>query len=712
MESLLTGHQHSLPFPAAAIGWGAPWPAPDALAALQALHILDSESEPAYDALVREAAQLCAAPMASISFLDAERQWVKAQTGLPGLLELPRSVSFCAHALGADSLLELHQAHSPGVFARNPLAGEQLGVVFYAGYPIRTAEGHAVGVLAVYDTAPRSLSPEQQTVLRLLARQVSQELALRQAQLARQAAEAASQRKQVFLAAVSHEIRTPLHGIMGLTRLLRESFITPQQEEHLTIILSSAENLLTVINDILDFSKVELGRMELERVPFDVAATVRDATRSLQHLAQSKGLALHTHIQDSAIPTVEGDPFRLRQVLLNLLTNALKFTEAGHISVTVDVAAEDARQVQLNFCVEDTGVGISPEKAQEVFRAFDQAATSTARRYGGTGLGLAICKSLIELQQGRIWLESQPGRGSCFRFSLAYPVSAYAPPTEDVLPVLAPGLLQGLSVLLAEDNSVNKLLATTLLQGWGLEVEVATNGRQALDLAEAQPYDLILMDIQMPQLTGFEATAYLRATTNPNRHTPIIALTANALKDEVGAYTRQGFTDYLIKPYSEAELYRVLVRATGRTEVAPELPRPSYNFSQLGRLAHDQEFIRKMQQLFLDTVPEQLRQLREALSKRRWKAASLLTHSLRATYGSLQMAEAMHCLKQLEKAMHPPPPTPQPLLNLLGLLTTITNRMADTFAEHLRQQAEAADSTTVTAHLLPDNTPEEALVSI
>ncbi|MBX0290491.1 response regulator [Hymenobacter sp. HSC-4F20] len=655
------------------------------LAALSALDLLTTELEPEFDAIVQQAALACCTPIACLSFLDETQQWIKARTGTP-LTWLPRADSLCAHTISANDLLVLDQRGLAELAPTNPLVQAQPGVVFYAGYPVRTTEGVPVGALCVCDTTARNLSAEQHLALHLLARQASQELALRQATRARLAAEALVQRKQAFLAAVSHEIRTPLHGIMGLTRLLQESFITPHQEENLGLIASTAENLLSVINDILDFSKVELGKMDLERVPFDVAATVRDTTRSLQHLARQKGLTLLTSLPGPAVPPVEGDPFRLRQVLLNLITNALKFTEVGQIRVTAKVQHSDEELVHLHFCVEDTGIGISPDKADEVFRAFDQAATSTARRYGGTGLGLAICKSLIELQGGHIWLESQPGQGSCFGFSLVYPRSSHAPQQEETLPALAPGLLQGLSVLLAEDNSINKLVATSLLRDWGAEVDVATNGRQALDLAETQRYDLILMDIQMPQLTGLEATAYLRATANLNQHTPIIALTANAMQDEVDAYLHQGFTDYLIKPYPEADLYRLMARATGRTQATPDLPQPTYNFSQLGKLAHDQEFIRKMQQLFLDTVPSQLLHLRTALHERQWEVAAQLTHSLKSTYGSLQMTEATNCLKQLEKVMHPPPVTAQPLLSLLNLLDAITSRTAELFTQHLEQQ--------------------------
>lgn len=673
--------------PAAANGSQGYFLEQERLLALQALDILDTEAEPEFDELVEQAARLCAAPVACLSFLDETRQWMKAQTG-SWLPEIPRGQSLCARTLLANDLLLLDPENAPALFAATPLTYHDTPVAAYAGYPIRTGEGYVVGVLSVSDVARRSFSPEQQQFLRLLAQQASQALELRLARRARLAAEASVQRKQAFLAAMSHEIRTPIHGIMGLSRLLQESFITPQQEENLAIITSTAENLLSVINDILDFSKVELGKMELERVPFDVEATVRDATRSVQHMAQKKGITLQTIVRSPAgLPTIEGDPLRLRQILLNLLTNALKFTEEGQITVSVEVQHQDAALVHLEFCVDDTGIGISMDKAEEIFRAFDQATSSTARRYGGTGLGLAICRSLIELQGGRIWLEARPGQGSCFRFSLAYPTSAARPYAEAVLPPLAPGLLQGLRVLLAEDNPVNKLLATSLLHTWGVEVAIATDGQQALDLAGRHPYDLILMDIQMPLLTGLEATASLRATPNPNQQTPIIALTANAMPAEVQTFSQHGFTDFLIKPYHEADLYRLLVRTAGRTEAAPDLPQPTYDFSQLGRLAHDAGFIRKMQQLFLDTVPGQLQELKRAVSHGHWATAGQLIHSLKSTYGSMQMEEAIRCLKRLEQALQPPVTTTAPLMSLLELLGAITSRTVELFIQHLRAPA-------------------------
>ncbi|SNR91152.1 GAF domain-containing hybrid sensor histidine kinase/response regulator [Hymenobacter mucosus] len=657
------------------------------LAELLAYGILDSDTEPAFDDIVRQAAELCGVPSACLSFIDENRQWVKAKTGVL-LPELHRAASFCGQTIQMDGLFMVEDATVHPLFRHNPLVEQRPKVRFYAGYPIVTPNGHAIGALCVFDSRPRHLTGPQQIFLQLLAQQAMQALEVRRAQQACTAAEEAAKNQQAFLANMSHEIRTPMNGILGLSRLMRKGYLPDPQQEQLDIIISTAENLLSVINDILDFTKIELGKIDFEVLPFDVTTTVRDTARSLEVLAREKGLSLRTRFPDSAIPPVLGDPFRLRQVLLNLVTNAIKFTNTGQVEVAVEAYQEpDEPLVQLTFSVTDTGIGISFEQSEKIFRAFRQATSSTSRVYGGTGLGLSICKSLLELQGGRIWLESRPGEGSCFHFTLTYPVTDEASLLSAV-PMLDPGLLPGLHVLLAEDNSVNKLLATSMLHSWDVVVDVAHDGEEALELASTKPYDLILMDIQMPRLTGIEAVAYLRNTPNPNRHAPIIALTANAMREEVESYPQQGFTAYLTKPYHEADLYRLVATHSGRTvPSATPAPTPTtapaYNFSQLGRLAHDAEFIRKMQQLFVDTVPAQLQQLREALSQANSKAAALLTHSLKSTYGSLQMEEATQCLKQLEKSLRSP--TDANLhSSLLNMLSAITERTAGAFTRQLQ----------------------------
>ncbi|GAB3845931.1 hypothetical protein GCM10028822_05180 [Hymenobacter terrigena] len=502
------------------------------------------------------------------------------------------------------------------------------------------------------------------------------------------AAEDSVRAKEVFLANMSHEIRTPMNGIVGLSRLLRKQASTPEQGEYLDLILSNAENLLLVINDILDFAKIESGKVDLEIIPFDVAATVHEATRSLAFLAEAKGLGLQTEVADDLLPVVEGDPVRLNQVLVNLVNNAIKFTSAGEVTVSVGVHHHEAGVIHLQFCVQDTGIGISSDKFDQVFKSFGQANASTTRLYGGTGLGLAICKNLIELQGGRIWLESQPGQGSRFYFRLPYPVSERAPLEQHLPQPLVAGLLHSLRVLLVEDNSVNAFLARALLRSWDVETEVASDGEQALALAEATAYDLILMDIQMPRMSGLEATLHLRRVPGPNQATPIIALTANAMASELESCRQAGFTDCLVKPYHESDLYLTIARATGRSTTAPAPAQPAastaapgvptFGFEGLGRLAQDAGFVRKMQQLFIDTVPGQLGQLREAVAGQDWAAATLLVHSLKSTYGNLQIDEAQRCMKKFEEILKKNP-EPAELINLLRTTSRITNQIMDIF---------------------------------
>lgn len=546
------------------------------------------------------------------------------------------------------------------------------------------------------DPSPQLPAPDELARLRAQVAQLAQQLhAEQQAQRlhiaaldqARLAAEESTRAKTSFLANMSHEIRTPLNGIIGLARLLRGADRPADYPDHLASILASAEGLLGVINDVLDFAKIESGTLDFEAAPFAVEAAVQRAAQTLAYQAQAKGLQLHVRLPAAPLPVVVGDASRLGQVLLNLLTNAIKFTPAGEVTASVDVRRHEGGRVHLEFCVADTGIGIAPDKFDRIFQSFAQASSSTTRLYGGTGLGLAICQRLVELQGGRIWLDSQPERGSRFFFSLPYPVSEDALAAEPA--AVVPGLLRGLRVLLVEDNAVNTLLATSLLQAWQVATEVAADGEQALALALATPYDVILMDIQMPRLDGLAATAHLRATPGPNQHQPIIALTANALQSEVATYGPAGFTDWLVKPYHENALYLALAYASERATrtaapAAAPATTPSYGFAGLGKLAHDATFIRKMQQLFIDTVPVQLGQMEAAVAGHEWAAARQLSHSLKSTYGNLQIEEAVHYVKKIEEILKKNP-APDRLLNLLRALRLLTTQMVEAFEQSLRQ---------------------------
>ena len=470
-------------------------------------------------------------------------------------------------------------------------------------------------------------------------------------------AEESAQAKQVFMANMSHEIRTPLHGVMGLAELLMKGSLAPEQADYVEMIQSSTENLLVVINDILDFAKIETGNITLEKIPFDLMKTVHEAIRSLAFIANEKGALLRVVAPPEPLPLAFGDPHRLRQVLINLISNAIKFTKRGAITIGIDASARAGLALPVTFSVADTGVGISPENLEHVFDSFRQADGSVARLYGGTGLGLAICKNLVELQGGSIGVRSELGQGSCFFFTIPYAVSNQ-PLLREAAEAPAPDLLRGLRILFVEDNAINQLIAVSMLNQWHVQVDMAQNGEEAVAKAQQRAYDLVLMDIQMPQMNGIEATARLRAADSLNRRTPIVALTADAMR--LNADTRQalGFTDFLTKPYSERALYRVVARASGRAAraqqpaevtLAPADLGLHYDFELLGKLADDPGFVRKMLELFIGRVPGQVQALHEAAEREEWETVANEAHALKSTFGMLNIRPEVASLKMVEE---------------------------------------------------------------
>jgi len=389
---------------------------------------------------------------------------------------------------------------------------------------------------------------------------------------ARIAAEAASRAKSEFVANMSHEIRTPMNGIFGAAELLAGSLVDAQQSEYLAMIRSSAVSLLGILNDVLDFSKIEAGRLEMRRERFAIRKTVEEAVRTVAGEARRKNLTLTSHVEPDVPGIVLGDSQRLRQILLNLLGNAVKFTARGGVSVKV--TRSDSRAEVLCFAVADTGIGISAQQQEHIFEAFTQADQSISRKFGGTGLGLTITRRLVGLMGGEIRLDSAPGRGATFFFTVMLPAAA---PGGDESPesVSMPsrsatlGAAQPRHILLAEDNRINQKVAARMLEDAGHRVHIVTNGREALDALERLAFDLVLMDVHMPEMDGIETTLAVRSREKlSGTHLPIIALTAAAMKGDLDKCIAAGMDGYVSKPVTREALLAAVENATADPLVA------------------------------------------------------------------------------------------------------------------------------------------------
>jgi PAS domain S-box-containing protein len=530
------------------------------------------------------------------------------------------------------------------------ISGKEISTEYnYRGYdyiiwllPLRNNDGEIYAGMAI----TQNITKEKQVSLNL--------------RKAKELAEESNKAKSSFLASVSHEIRTPLNAIIGFAEQLSKTKLTKQQKNFIDIIDQSSEHLLALVNEILVLSKIDAGEVYFSKNPFKPSQIINEVYNTLRIKAQEKSINFKFSIDKNADFIVLGDAMRLKQILVNLVNNAIKFTESGFVELNCRAEEDHADKVKIRFDVTDTGIGIPEKKFEEIFEQFKQADSSIAKKYGGTGLGLTICKHLVELQNGKISVQSETGVGSQFTIIIPYKKTTDNHFELQEVDKIDTTILTNLKVLLVDDDGVNRLLGKTILENFKCNVDMAQNGKEAIDKITVRKYDVILLDIHMPEISGIDVANYIRLDMN-DKDTIIIAVTAAVMKNDILQYFGAGINDYLIKPFKELNLFNKINKALGsgirmisleNIENDREFSKkevPLYDLSELERIAkNNPEFIRKMLNTFIQNSKTALKEMHRHLKDENWEMIGEHAHKILPSFRHLQVKSVVSDLVEIK----------------------------------------------------------------
>ena len=527
--------------------------------------------------------------------------------------------------------------------------------VLLNGSVYKDEQGHTLGAVVV----ARDITALKKIERELIEAKLFAELTTEIAKEERSKAESAMQAKQHFLSNMSHEIRTPLNAIIGFAKVISKTILTEKQEEYVAAIKTSGDTLIVLINDILDLAKVDEGKMVFEQEPFEMAVSISAMLHLFDTKIQEKNLSLVKQYDDRIPHMLLGDSVRLNQIILNLVSNAVKFTLSGTITVSVRLLNEDDKTVYIELAVKDTGIGIEEDKIPTIFENFQQASSGTSRLYGGTGLGLAIVKQLVEMQGGSISVKSNIEEGTTFSVKLSFTKTQIDTRIDNDI-VERDNEIKNIRVLVAEDIALNQLLMRTLLDDFGFEFDIAGNGKIAIDKLKNQSYDIILMDLQMPEMNGFEATEYIR--NKMNYRIPIIALTADVTTVDLAKCKSVGMDDYISKPVDERLLYEKIVglvkkstfQKSSEVEENKIIQNEKLKFVDLSYLTQrtksDPKLMMEMISLYLEQTPPLINIMKKGLQNKDWNSLQNAVHKMIPSFSIMGISKDFeHIAKKVQE---------------------------------------------------------------